>query len=86
MTYTNYVNKEGMILNGTESTSAGASQSSIVYKANIVVTGDHTGSLTANATINKLTRSITGTISSTLDGNTQVLLDPTKVINDQLSA
>ncbi|WP_225933625.1 Ig-like domain-containing protein [Mycolicibacterium pallens] len=86
VTYTNYVNKEGMILNGTESTSAGASQSSIVYKANIVVTGDHTGSLTANATINKLTRSITGTISSTLDGNTQVLLDPTKVINDQLSA
>ncbi|WP_396932306.1 Ig-like domain-containing protein [Mycolicibacterium sp.] len=86
VTYTNYVNSEGMILNGTESTSAGASQSSIVYKANIVVTGDHTGSLTADATINKLTRSITGTISSTLDGNTQVLLDPTKVINDQLSA
>ncbi|WP_325096708.1 Ig-like domain-containing protein [Mycolicibacterium vinylchloridicum] len=86
VTYTNYVNKEGMILNGTESTSAGASQASIVYKANIIVTGEHTGSLTADATINKLTRSITGTISSTLDGNTQVLLDPTKVINDQLSA
>ncbi|ORB55103.1 hypothetical protein BST42_09515 [Mycolicibacterium rhodesiae] len=86
VTYTNYVNSEGMILNGTESTSAGASQSSIVYKANIVVTGEHTGSLTADATINKLTRSITGTISSTLDGNTQVLLDPTKVIDDQLSA
>ncbi|MEZ0358952.1 VCBS domain-containing protein [Mycobacterium sp. SA01] len=86
VTYTNYVNSEGMILNGTESTSAGASQSSIVYKANITVTGEHTGSLTADATINKLTRSITGTISSTLDGNTQVLLDPTKVIDDQLSA
>ncbi|MBB3605357.1 Tol biopolymer transport system component [Mycolicibacterium sp. BK556] len=86
VTYTNYVNKEGMILNGTESTSAGASQASIVYKANIIVTGDHTGSLTANATINKLTRTITGTISSTLDGDTQVLLDPTKVIDDQLSA
>ncbi len=57
-----------------------------MYKANIVVTGDHTGSLTANATINKLTTTITGTISSTLDGNTQVLLDPTKVIDDQLSA
>ncbi|ULN42509.1 hypothetical protein MI149_05155 [Mycolicibacterium crocinum] len=86
VTYTNYVNSEGMILNGTESTSTGASQASIVYKANIVVTGDHTGSLTANATINKLTTTITGTISSTLDGNTQVLLDPTKVIDDQLSA
>ncbi|WP_431237421.1 Ig-like domain-containing protein [Mycolicibacterium aichiense] len=86
VTYTNYVNKEGMILNGTESTSAGASQSSIVYKANITVTGEHTGSLTADATINKLTRSIAGTISSTLDGNTQVLLDPTKIIDDQLSA
>ncbi|WP_431235156.1 Ig-like domain-containing protein [Mycolicibacterium psychrotolerans] len=86
VTYTNYVNKEGMILNGTESTSTGASQASIVYQANIIVSGDHTGSLTANATINKLTTTITGTISSTLDGNTQVLLDPTKVINDQLSA
>jgi len=86
VTYTNYVNKEGMVLNGTESTSTTASQASIVYKANIVVTGDHTGSLTADATINKLTRSITGTISSTLDGDTQVLLDPTKVIADQLGA
>jgi hypothetical protein len=86
VTYTNYVNKEGMILNGTESTSAGVSQASIVYKANIIVTGEHTGSLTADATINKLTTTITGTISSTLDGNTQVLLDPTKVIDDQLSA
>lgn len=86
VTYTNYVNKEGMILNGTESTSAGASQASIVYKANIIVTGDHTGSLTADATINKLTRSIAGTISSTLDGDTQVLLDPAAVIGAQLSA
>ncbi len=86
VTYTNYVNRDGMILNGTESTSTPASQNSVVYTANIVVTGSHTGSLTANATINKLTTTITGTISSTLDGNTQVLLDPTKVINDQLSA
>lgn len=86
VTYTNYVNKDGMILNGTESTSTTASQASIVYKANIAVTGSHTGSLTANATINKLTTSITGTISSTLDGDTQVLLDPASVIGDQLGA
>lgn len=86
VTYTDYVNEEGMILNGTESTSAGASQASIVYKANIIVSGEHTGSLTADATINKLTRSITGTISSTLDGDTQVLMDPGVVIGAQLGA
>ena len=86
VTYTNYVNEDGMILNGTESTSTPASQNTVVYKADIVVTGSHTGSLTANATINKLTTTITGSISSTLDGDTQVLLDPANVIGDQLSA
>lgn len=86
VTYTNYVNDEGMILNGTESTSTNATQASIVYKANIGVTGSHTGSLTADATINKLTTTITGTISSTLDGDTQVLLDPAVVIGAQLGA
>jgi hypothetical protein len=77
--YTNYVNDEGMILNGTESTDQSAAQNTIRYVANITVSGTHTGSLTGDVTINKLTRTITPTtansqIQSTLDGDTQVLL------------
>jgi hypothetical protein len=77
--YTNYVNDEGMILNGTESTDQSAAQNTIHYVADIAVTGTHTGSLTGDITINKLTRTITTTtptsqIQSTLDGDTQVLL------------
>lgn len=82
--YTDYVNDEGMILNGTESTDQSAAQNTIHYVANVTVTGSHTGSLTGDATINKLTRTITPTtadsqIQSTLDGDTLVLLDPTRV-------
>jgi hypothetical protein len=48
------------------------------------VTGTHTGSLTGNVTINKLTRVITpatasSQITSTLDGSTEVLLDPARL-------
>jgi hypothetical protein len=88
--YTNYVNDEGMILNGTESTDQSAAQNTIHYVANITVTGTHTGSLTGDATINKLTRTITSTtpgsqIQSTLDGDTLVLLDPARVAAAQAS-
>ena len=77
--YTNYVNEDGMILNGTESTDQSAAQNTIHYTADIEVTGTHTGSLTGDVTINKLTRTITTTtptsqIQSTLDGDTQILL------------
>jgi hypothetical protein len=82
--YTDYVNDQGMILNGTESTDQSAAQNTIHYIANITVTGTHTGSLTGDATINKLTRTITPTtatsqIQSTLDGDTLVLLDPARI-------
>ena len=88
VTYTDYVNDEGMILNGTESTNQSAAQNTIHYIANITVTGSHTGSLTGDATINKLTRTITPTtvdsqIQSTLDGDTLVLLDPARVAADR---
>jgi len=84
VTYTNYVDDEGMILNGTESTDQSAAQNTIHYIGNIQVTGTHTGSLTGDVTINKLTRVITPTtptsqIQSTLDGDTLVLLDPARI-------
>ena len=41
--YNNYVNVDGLILNGSESTSATASQNSIRYQADITVTGTQTG-------------------------------------------
>ncbi len=82
--YTDYVDAEGMILNGSESTDESAAQNTIHYVAAIQVTGTHTGSLTGDATINKLTRTISPTtagsqIQSTLDGNTLVLLDPNRI-------
>jgi hypothetical protein len=82
--YTNYVNSEGMILNGSESTDQSAAQNTIHYQAAITVTGTHTGSLTGDVVINKLTRTITPTtagsqITSTLDGDTLVLLDPARI-------
>ncbi len=90
VTYTDYVNVDGMILNGTESTDQSAAQNTIHYIADITVTGTHTGSLTGDATINKLTRTITATtpgsmIQSTLDGDTLVLLDPARVAAAQAS-
>jgi hypothetical protein len=75
VTYTNYVNEAGMILNGTESTSTTASQATVFYKADITVSGEHTGYLRADATINQLQRTITGDIASELDGDVLHLLD-----------
>jgi hypothetical protein len=84
VTYTDYVNEDGMILNGTESTDTTASQASIRYVADITVTGTHTGYLEGDVIINKLTRTITSTdpnnptpITSSLDGDTQILWTPT---------
>ncbi len=85
--YTNYVNEDGLILNGTESTDQTVAQNLIHYTADIKVTdstGAQRGSLTGDVTINKLTRTITPTtpdsqITSTLDGKTLVLLDPARL-------
>lgn len=86
--YSDYVNEKGMILNGTESTSADASQSSIRYIVDINVTGAHTGYLRGDVTINKTTRKIvpttpTSAITSELDQDVLVLLDPERIAGAQ---
>jgi hypothetical protein len=63
VTYDNYVNVDGLILSGTESTSATASQNTIRYRADLTVTGTQTGYLRGDVTINKLTRTITPTVA-----------------------
>jgi hypothetical protein len=78
VTYTNYVNQKGEILNGTESTDSNATQLSIQYNANIQVTGTHTGSLTANATVTNR-QTLTGYVTSTVDGVAQTLNDPANI-------
>lgn len=83
VTYTDYVNEEGMILNGTESTDTTASQSSIHYTADITVTGEHTGYLKADATVNKLQRTMTGYITSDLDGDVQSVNDQDRIDEDR---
>lgn len=83
VTYTDYVNEQGMILNGTESTDTTASQSSIRYLADITVTGEHTGYLKADATINKLQRTMTGHITSDLDGDVKSVNDQDRIDEDR---
>ena len=81
VTYTNYVNEDGLILNGTESATYGPSQSNVTYLANIGVTdatGANRGSLDANAVVNAFSQTVTGHITSTLDGDTQTIPDPAK--------
>jgi hypothetical protein len=75
VTYTDYVNEDGMILNGTESTNFTGSLLSIHYLADITVTGTHTGYLRADATVANR-RSLTGYVTSDLDGDVESLLDP----------
>ncbi|MCP9273630.1 Ig-like domain-containing protein [Mycolicibacterium arenosum] len=81
--YTNYVNEDGLILNGTETGIYGPSQLSVTYLADVDVTdasGADRGSLDANALFTLLpTQSVTGYITSTLDGDTQTIPDPAKV-------
>ena len=81
--YSNYVNEDGLILNGTESAIYGPSQLSVTYLADVDVTdatGANRGSLDANAVVTLLpTQSVTGYITSTLDGDTQTIPDPAKV-------
>ncbi|PXX02247.1 VCBS repeat-containing protein [Mycolicibacterium moriokaense] len=74
--YTNYVNENGEILNGTESADYNAGQSAVHYLADINVTGAHTGSLKADATVNAFAQSLTGYITSSVDGDVQSLPDP----------
>jgi hypothetical protein len=97
VTYTNYVNEDGLILNGTESTDTTASQNVIRYVADIDVTGAKTGSLTGDVIIDKTQRSVTPTpstitggaagtqITSVLDGDVLVLLDPARIAEAKAS-
>jgi hypothetical protein len=81
--YSDYVNEDGLILNGTESAKYGPSELSVTYLADVDVTdatGANRGSLDANAVLTLLpTQSINGFITSTLDGDTQTIPDPAKV-------
>lgn len=83
VTYTDYVNEEGMILNGTESTVTTASQSNVRYTANITVTGEHTGYLKADANIDKLQRTMTGYITSVVDGDVLSVNDQDRIDEDR---
>src|SRR5262249_39138365 len=73
--YTNYVNEDGMILNGTESADYNGSQTAVHYLADVTVTGAHTGYIKADATINAFQQSLTGYITSSVDGDVQSLPD-----------
>lgn len=89
--YTDYVNEKGMTLNGTESTSANASQSKIRYQVDLDVSGAHAGYLRGDVTIDKTTREIrattpTSAITSELDGDVLVLMDPDRIAEEQRTA
>ena len=84
--YTNYVNQEGMILNGTEASDYLANRNSVHYLADITVTGTHTGYLRADANINPFQQSLTGFITSDLDGDVQTLPDTAQATQDQQNA
>jgi hypothetical protein len=84
--YANYVNEDGMILNGTESADYNAGQTAVHYVANINVTGTHTGSLTADATVNAFAQSLTGFITSAVDGDVQSLPNPAGAAQAQQNA
>ncbi|MFY9918640.1 MAG: hypothetical protein WAL26_09615, partial [Mycobacterium sp.] len=91
-TYNNYVNEDGLVLNGYESTSSQANLYTVHYKGNIqvtdAVTGEDRGYLKGDATINTLQQTITPkmvdengvprSITSSLDGDVLHLMDPAK--------
>jgi hypothetical protein len=86
--YTDYVNKDGLILNGTESATYGASQNSSVYNAEITVTdaaGNNKGYLHAqNVVVQTFPQQTVSAgsdgrgIESSLDGNTLFIPDSAK--------
>ncbi|WP_225952466.1 Ig-like domain-containing protein [Mycobacterium sp. OAS707] len=86
VTYTNYVNEDGMILNGTESADYNGSQTTVHYLADVTVTGTHTGYLKADATISAFQQSLTGFVTSSVDGDVQSLPDPAAALEAQQNA
>jgi hypothetical protein len=85
-TYANYVNEDGMILNGSESADYNAGQSAVHYLADITVTGAHIGYLQADATVNAFQQSLTGYITSEVDGDVQTIPDPAGATQAQQNA
>ena len=83
--YANYVNEDGMILNGTESADFNAGQPASLPRP-INVTGTHTGYLQADATVNAFQQSLTGPITSDVDGDVQSLPDPAGATQAQQNA
>ncbi len=72
VTYTNFEDSSGYILNGTESTVANATLTSITYNANITVTdadGNEIGWLRADGVVINNQQTIQGTIESSMNGN-----------------
>jgi hypothetical protein len=86
VTYNDYVNEDGMILNGTESADYSASQTSVHYLADVTVTGTHTGYIKADATINAFAQSLTGYVTSSVDGDVKSLPDPAAAQEAQQNA
>jgi hypothetical protein len=85
VTYTNYVNEDGMILNGTETTDQSVAQNTVHYTADVQVTGTHTGYLKGDVTVNKLTRTITPTTAPLMaSSGTGTATDPGSMIRSQL--
>ncbi len=79
VTYTNFEDEQGFILNGTETTVSNATLTNITYNAHITVTGSDgsdRGYLTAENVkiVNQL--SMTGVIESSVDGNHLVMGTP----------
>ena len=89
VTYTNYVNEDGLILNGTESADYAASQNTVHYVADVVVTdasGASRGYIDADATVSAFTQSMTGHITSSLDGSVETIPDLDQAHDAQQSA
>lgn len=80
VTYNNFEDSSGYILNGTESTTANATMTTITYNADITVTGpDGTtiGWLRADNVVISNQQTIQGTIESSMNGNDLVMGTPT---------
>ena len=93
-TYNNYVNEDGLILNGFESTSSQANLALVHYLGDIQVSGAQTGYLRGDATIDTLgatnnnrptvipnmvdENGVARSVTSSLDGDVLHLLDPAR--------
>jgi hypothetical protein len=80
VTYKNFADKAGFVLNGTETTLTNANLTYIHYLADIEVSGQHTGFLQADATV-KNRQTLTGYVVSRLDDGPLLGIRPVKPAN-----